>query len=404
MQGEFTHASIVPLIGGETLGAHAAHGRAPEYFLSYSPFQGNDQHILNYYKSKYESDIPYILLDQGGVHPYAVDVVHSVCPCAGLSMLSHGYGDHNPNNRWMAESTEYVLTNMKPRVLWGENAPGFAGKVGDTVRNNLKRIGKENGYTMTVYRTRSLLHGIPQVRERSFYFFWRDDKVPMLNYYNRPYTPIEELLTNISSNFQTDPINKKTPSVDDPYYRYILEELEGGITHAQFAQQIPAESARNADVLAYIETKTNYLEVAKWMEAKGYEKEVAKCKYRHEKLAAGGSIMRRNTIVPRDYIGAFVGHYPVMLAHPTQDRYINYREAMTIMGMPQDFELVGASPRNANMICQNVPVQTATDMATEVVAYLKGERKMLDTDYIVQYNHSQICTYEEKASLEAFLA
>jgi hypothetical protein len=92
-----------------------------------------------------------------------------------------------------------------------------------------------------------------------------------------------------------------------------------------------------------------------------------------------------------------------MLAHPTQDRYINYREAMTIMGMPQDFELVGASPRNANMICQNVPVQTATDMATEVVAYLKGERKMLNTDYIVQYNHSQSNTYEEKASLEAFL-
>jgi site-specific DNA-cytosine methylase len=268
----------------------------------------------------------------------------------------------------------------------------------------LKRIGKENGYTMTVYRTRSLLHGVPQVRERSFYFFWKDDKVPLMNYYNRPYTPIEKLLTNITSNFQTESINKKTPSKDDPYYRYILEELEGGITHAQFAQQIPAESARNADVLAYIETKTNYLEVAKWMEANGYAKEVEKCKYRHEKLAAGGSIMRRNTIVPRDYIGAFVGHYPVMLAHPVEDRYINYREAMTIMGLPQDFELVDASPRNANMICQNVPVQTATDMATEVVAYLKGERPMLNTDYIVQYNHSQTSTYEERATLEAFLA
>ena len=47
MQGEFTHASIVPLIGGETLGAHAAHGRAPDYFLSYSGFQENDKHILN---------------------------------------------------------------------------------------------------------------------------------------------------------------------------------------------------------------------------------------------------------------------------------------------------------------------------------------------------------------------
>lgn len=402
----FTHASIVPLIGGETIGAERAHGRPPDYFLSYSPFQDNDKHILNYYENTRElGKIPYILLDQGGRHPHEVDVVHSVCPCAGLSMLSHGYGDHNPNNRWMGESTEYVLTQMKPKVLWGENAPGFAGKVGDTVRNNLRRIGKENGYTMTVYRTKSLLHGIPQVRERSFYFFWKGDKTPLLNYYNRPYQNIEDLLTNIKSNFQMEPISNKTPSQDDLYYKFVLEELHGGISHANFVKTLEADSVRNIDILAYLETKTDYLHVADWMEKKGYTKEVEKCRARHEKLKAGGNIMRRNTILPRGHIGAFVGHYPVMLTHPTQDRYITYREAMSIMGLPENFELVDASPRNANHICQNVPVQTATDMATEVVEYLKGNRPLLDSDYVVQYNHTQTSSVDTKpATLEGFLS
>jgi pyruvate/2-oxoglutarate/acetoin dehydrogenase E1 component len=31
-------------------------------------------------------------------------------------------------------------------------------------------IAKKNGYTMSVYRTKSLFHGISQVRERAFYF------------------------------------------------------------------------------------------------------------------------------------------------------------------------------------------------------------------------------------------
>jgi site-specific DNA-cytosine methylase len=402
----FTHASIVPLIGGETIGAERAHGRPPDYFLSYSPFKENDKHILNYYENTKGLDkIPYILLDEGGRHTHEVDVVHSVCPCAGLSMLSHGYGDHNPNNRWMSESTEYVLTQMKPKVLWGENAPGFAGKVGDTVRNNLRRIGKENGYTMTVYRTKSLLHGIPQVRERSFYFFWKGDKTPILNYYNREYPSIEELILGIKSNYQMETISKKTPSKDDLYYKFVLEELHGGISHAEFVKTLEADSVRNIDILAYLETKTDYLHVAEWMKKNGYDKEVDKCTARHAKLQAGGNIMRRNTILPRGHIGAFVGHYPVMLTHPVEDRYITYREAMTIMGLPEDFELVGASPRNVNHICQNVPVNTATDMATEVVEYLKGNRKLVNTDYVMQYNHTQTSSVDSKhATLEGFLS
>ena len=134
-----------------------------------------------------------------------------------------------------------------------------------------------------------------------------------------------------------------------------------------------------------------------------FEREVEKCLYKNEKLAGGGSIMRRGVIIPKDRIGAFVGHYPIMLTHPDEDRFINYREAMSIMGLPEDFELVDANPKVANHICQNVPVQTATDMASEVLAVLKGERIMVDTDYIVQYNGTKKMEYETKVdTLEAF--
>ena len=283
---DITHASIVPLIGGETIGSHRAFGAPPIHFMSYEPFEGNDRHILNYYDNK----IPYHVLDKGDKPTEKANVVSSVCPCAGLSMMSHGYGDDNENNKWMIETAKYILGEYRPDCFWGENAPGFAGKIGTNVRNQLKQIGKDNGYTMSVYRTRSLLHGVPQVRERSFYFFWkRDNGVPIFEYYNREYTPIEELIRNVKSNFQTEPINTKKPS-DNPYYKYILEEIEGGKSHTEHSRDVDPTSARGVDAFSYIERAgKTYNEVAEWMSANGFEKEVDKCHYKHEKLAKGGS-------------------------------------------------------------------------------------------------------------------
>lgn len=396
----YKHATIVPLIGGITIGQERAFNSRPDYLLSYSPFSNNDKHIVNYY----DNEVPYYLLDKGEFPSTKVDVVSACCPCAGLSQLSHGFGDHNPNNRWMSETANYVLNEMKPKVFWGENAPGFAGKIGENVRNQLKKIGKDAGYTMSVYRTKTFLHGGPQIRERSFYFFWKGDRTPLLKYFNRPHQKIEDVILAVKSNFQTESINTKKPS-DDMYYRFILEHIHGGISHREFFEQADPVKVRNGDSLSYIERMGyNYLQVGEWMKENGFDREVERCTKRHEKLAAGGNIMRHGTIVPKDYIGAFVGHYPTMLAHPHEDRYISYREAMSIMGLPEDFELVGASKNNANHICQNVPVQTATDMATEVVEYLKGNRQTVNSDYVVQYNHSQKEEYTEiSKTLEEFL-
>ena len=322
-------------------------------------------------------------------------------------MFSMDYGEHNQNNKWMIETAKYVLGQMQPEVFWGENAPALIGKIGEPIRKQLIQIGRENGYSMTLYRTKSLLHGVPQVRERTFYFFWKGDKTPLLEYYRRPYTRIEDVILNAKrSNTMNEVINKNTPT-KDPYYRYLLEVIHGGITHRQHFDVLDAEnlSVRYFDAKSLIEAAGHdYRQVGEWMAKNGYDKEVDKCDRMFKKLDDGKNIMRRGTIVPKNYIGAFVGHYPKMLTHPYEDRYITYREALTIMGMPDDYELLNPS-RSYNHICQNVPVQTAMDMASEVKAYMEGKRNKVDSRLTYQYNHTK--SYEthssDESSLEAFL-
>lgn len=392
------HAAIVPLIGGETIAQMKSFGFKPDYLLSYSPFSSNDSHLINYL-----GDIDYITLDTGGVHPHTVDVVSSVCPCAGLSSLSTSSNADSAVNDWLYKTTEYVLSSVRPKVLFGENAPRFGSEGGRPVVNKMLEIALKNGYTMSIYRTKSLLHGLPQVRERSFFFFWRGTKIPVLNWFNRPYIKYEDLIRSVSPTLtQSEVVNKNIPSKDDPFYRYILEEMHSGITHQEFFSMIP----KTVDVMSYIEKNgISYKEVKPWMESNGYIKIASKLDAIQDKLDSGKNIMRRMSVIDKDYTGAFVGHLPFMLTHPDIDRYLTYRECMTIMGLPDDFELLSPK-KNLNHICQNVPVSTAKDMADEVKAFLNNERELIDGKLFYQFNGNKTTRLEcleEKPELSNFM-
>lgn len=393
------YASIVPLIGGETIGMQQVWGTRPEYILSYSPFEANDRQLLNYYNN----DVPYYKLDQGGSAPYRVDVVNTVCPCAGLSSLSPTSNSNSDHNDWMIKSAEYVLEEMQPTVFWGENAPRLASKMGEPIVNKLRKIGKKNGYTMSIYKTKSILHGLSQIRDRCFYFFWKGNEVPVFAFYkNLLRETIEETIRGAATNEpdeMTELQCKTTKPSENPYYRFVLEEMEGGITHQEFFNKIE----KTTNPLHYIEDKgVKYKDVSLWMKANGYDHLVEKCIKMHDKLEAGGNLMRKTTEIGKNYIGAFVGHFPMELTHPDQDRYINVREALEIMKMPKDFQLQGGK-KNVNMICQNVPVTTARDMAFNVSAYLGGHLTTHKSDFAVQDNKTTKFWKEpEPSTLEEF--
>lgn len=396
------YASIVPLIGGETIAMQNVFGKKPEYILSYEAFANNDKHLLEHYGG----NVPYQLLDGDGVSQLnadRVDVVNTVCPCAGLSSLSPSSASDSVTNDWMLHTSKLVLESVQPKVFWGENAPRLASKMGSPVVERLRQVARENGYTFSIYKTKSILHGLSQVRDRTFYFFWKGDSVPVFPYIKRDHEKIEETIRSVKRD-PKDPMsqvltNSRVPS-ENPFYRYVLQEIEGGITHQEFAAKIE----KTTNPLDYIEShKITYLEVGKWMKAHGYEREEAKCKRMYEKLASGGNIMRKNTEIPKDYIGAFVGHMPTSLTHPDEDRYLTIRECLSIMKMPEDFQLQGGLS-NLNHICQNVPVSTAMDMATSIQQHLDGKLDTIETDFLVQDNKSQTLEYnKESLQLDEFM-
>ena len=49
------YASIVPLIGGETIAMQNVFGKLPEYILSYKAFEANDMQLVEYYRG----EVPY---------------------------------------------------------------------------------------------------------------------------------------------------------------------------------------------------------------------------------------------------------------------------------------------------------------------------------------------------------
>ena len=83
--------------------------------------------------------------------------------------------------------------------------------------------------------------------------------------------------------------NSSVPS-ENPFYSFVLNELEGGKSHAEFQETLPL----SINVLTYIESKTKYNVVAKWIVKNGYDKEADKMtKESTRKLEAGLNFMKK---------------------------------------------------------------------------------------------------------------
>jgi site-specific DNA-cytosine methylase len=178
--------------------------------------------------------------------------------------------------------------------------------------------------------------------------------------------------------------------------------MNNGISHKDFQKKL----TKSADVMHYIEENGhNYRMTKPFFEKQGYTKLAEKVDAIQAKLDSGGNIMRRASYIPKDYIGAFVGHLPISMTHPYEDRYLTVRECMTVMGLPQDFELLNPA-RNLNHVCQNVPVGTATDMALEIKAVLEGNRDSLNGTLLYQFNPQKVFELRDTepiSSLESFI-
>ena len=359
--------SIVPLIGGFSIGNSLAAGNKPSVLYTYSGFQAHESHLRAYWP-----EVPYINLDEEDTVVDRLDFVSTTCPCAGLSMLNYSKGQGGKSrgsdaaqNEWMYKSAKYVLGTLKPRVFFGENAPGLFGEIGKGVVEKLFEIAQEYGYSMSLMKTSTIKHGIPQERSRTFYFFWDSEYAPVMNYYNREKKDLVEYLAEVPTEASLQETFNTWKIEDLPTIRF-LEEKKG---------------LKWADIMADEDKGTLNWYIVKngWLdECIEYADEVmpgsVDSRVLHHikaKLAMGKGFWDGSPRLGRDHFNAVISKNMICGAHPEEKRFITLREYMHLMGLPHDFELLEKG--QWNHIAQNVPTATARDWTLEVIKYIKGE-------------------------------
>lgn len=359
-------ASIVPLVGGMTIGASKALNSLPDVVYSYPDFAGNDSYLRKYMPSVSFKTIGSMHDPMPG-HRRGLHAVFSLCPCAGLSMLSPFKRDdprRAAKNAWMLATSEAVLRDVQPVLLAGENAQQLATGMGQGVRHAMRDLADKYGYTLVVTKTSSVLAGLPQKRDRAFYYFFRG-KAPELAAVgtgNRAQSVLERLdEVRRTAGRQDDP-TWQIKLTEDPLYIFLKERFQsrwrtaGGINE-------PVNDALQAVLRT------------------GLMDEFCECfplgvkppgLYTHGQVQMVHRL--RTKKAENEHLGVYAqppilprgdGWYPAVtaktaerLVHPTEDRYLTYREvASGLMDLPMTFELPGL--REWNVICQNVPVATA---------------------------------------------
>jgi len=396
---------MIPLIGGSALGCSRATGNMPMFHLSYSPFSANESHLARHWPS-----VPTYRLDKtsfpakdilaGG----DIDFINSVCPCAGLSMLNtaskgpSGRGGDAIQNQWMIKSAQFVLENIKPKVLWGENAPGLFLSLGQAMVPKLRNLGMQYGYSFSMVKTNTQLHGLPQQRMRTFYFFWRSPTVPLLNYIKKEAPPLIEYLRKIpaEATFQDKFVAEGKVSERFKPYLYVL--LKEGLTHKEFAKKMAERHgvitiSKYLDKYNLVDDCINWLKTYfpndKWSVNKGGNSRthIQYLEHQKDKLSRGLGYWDDSPKFMGEYFTAVITKNVVFAVHPEEDRFLNIRELMHLMGLPHDFQI--DNPKNWNHVCQNVPLNTASDWAEEVLKFCRGEAEMTNFSFLKQDNCSQ---------------
>ena len=416
MQKKIKWGFIEPLTGGMALGAEKAIGSAPDWVLSFPGFCShtenqdgtvksamNEYHYLTYMK-KHNKLPPYLTINRQPFadftkeddpwHPELIknefsttdtidlsntDLVCALPVCSGLSNATTTKNDEtrelrNCNMQWI---TKFVLEHIKPKVYIFENAPAlFAGAKGKPIREFIDKTAEAAGYSVTYFKTDTCLHHNAQRRPRTFVICWKwtgtEKEMPPIINFERDEISVKDFLDEMPVYEQNDemPLSWSNQNILDYFkqahptdYRELLKERSG------FAHIIECGE------------KDQYIEFCKTYQWKNADPETQEkhraCLLRSinhtaEKYAAGSWIFDTTTSVIDDKkkLPSIMHKVTTSKLHPYKDRLLTVGEILYCMGMPTDYHIYGETYEKSHQTGQNVPVNTARYIVSEIVRVL----------------------------------
>lgn len=270
------------------------------------------------------------------------DVLVGGPPCQGFSTIGKRL-EKDPRNELVFEFIR-VVNMVRPKFFIMENVKGLLSANKGVMRDLLIREFKDIGYENTIARTLCAIdYGVPQKRQRVFFFGVRDD------------VKLDERI-----DFPTKTGENKT--VGDA-----IMDLMG--KENQIPNHIPMK--HNATVIKRIHCIPEGGGIPK----EGLPDDVAygsRSDYVNNKLKNFSHVYKRldrkkwaTTMVP--------GHNAFPL-HPVADRSLTVREAARIQTFPDDVIFCGSRQEQCIQVGNAVPVKLAEELARNVVKYLEGEK------------------------------
>jgi site-specific DNA-cytosine methylase len=373
----YTHGHIIPLVGGSVVGTTKAIGKDPEWIASWQDtFGANDSYCLKYF-----DNVPYFNLDEGQYPTQQVDIITSLPPCAGLSMANTTSGDKAnnprgcsaPSNMHMYHAAEFSMSKLKPRAIMVENAPTLYSKMGEEFAERINALGKKYDYSMSLVKTTSINHGVPQERTRSFFFLWQGHKVPVFQPIKKSFKPFHQFLKDgdFASSELVSKLNKK-PS-EDPLWQFI-ESKYAGSTKQDILSRVASKRMTSTWNVIY---DSGWLEEA--CRVVKDERANRWLNYTLEKKKNGKNIMDGSMKLAWFRTQSLMWKTLPYLMHPYEDRWLTVAEGLALMGFPDDYaRKVSIPTKHSNVICQNVPACTAGDWIGEIIEALDGNREWVD--------------------------
>ena len=347
---------------------------------SHNGFEANEVHIKNngYGEVEYlPEDVKY------SVDKYrtwfkskkieAADMICCVPPCAGLSMLNSSVNKTNVSrgcnavqNGWIYEGV-YMYLGQGAQCCVIENAPGLVGGEGRKVLRKIKEILDQHGsYMIHVSKTNTICHGLPQSRSRAFCFIYKKDDFSEIRGFqtvSRPFVRLEKFLKrpekiDLSEGSHDMPITVISSKGTQPWLDFTLKHDLHNKTRKQMEDftcssvidEFMREANEVGDVETYVKDKERYkmlIHTFNHINAKA-----------EDKLGFWDT----SPIVSKGKVNAVISKNLSRMLHPIFDRFITFREAMDLMGLPDTF-IVKDFQKNItwNHICQNIPINTASD-------------------------------------------
>ena len=299
-----------------------------------------------------------------------VDVVCAVPVCSGLSALTAtAQESKDEKNCNMQALAKYALQVIKPKVYVFENAPMMVSSRGAKLRIWFEDLALREGYTVSYFKTDTVLHHNCQRRPRTFVMMtkWDGDErrsAPDFNDYEQVTYTMKEYLKMIPEDASLQD-SLPVPLYENETTIGFMKEKYPDTWRDWFAGNVINKMIVNGM------TEEFYIWCMKRGDSFG-QRMMRHIVHVRECLEKGKGWWSSVPIYHKEFAPAVQSRTMYSTIHPTEDRLCSERDMLWMMGMPHDFEMQGSFMSDGKKIGQNVPVKTARWIAQYIKTVIDG--------------------------------